>query len=753
MADPLADMLQSAVGSSDPASVSKDDPLLMAVQHAVNAPANDQGHPAAPQNVPIPHAAPTPFQKAAQPPQNMSWGDTLSSALQNLPGSIGGVLSSTGHALAHPLETAGNIGQLASGAASQAAGALGVQQDPAAKAQREALLDALESHYKQTYGSMPGFKNALANDPASIGMDAATVLGGGAGALKAVGMTGKLAETAGRLGSVLDPIQSSVNLAKGVAKLPAYVVRGTQSTLTGAPFKAMELASKAGSTSDPVLKSAFLDQFTGKAPQTDIANTALDGMQQIKANNAAKFGATKQGIYAANPGTMPFDKIDAAQQSAQAAMNPGNLPTSAAFLPQTKQALAQADQLIADWKADPAKQTMENFDALRVGLGDILDDYKSNSLVQKYVGSLYHATRGTMQDVSPEYTQTLEDTTKANRELNDLQKTLGLGRNVAATSSVAKQLRALKTANGTDLLSQLAVVKPELPYMLAGAALSPWRPGGLIGTLEGTAGAVGMGSMIANPAAIPATLATAAGTAALSSPKIAGALNYGAGKIAGLAGRAASSPVTSAAYYSGRAPEAADVGTDPVFGRLLNQESGNHQFDRSGNPVRSSKGAIGAAQIMPGTGPEAAAAAGLPWDRNRLETDAGYNIALGKAYFRKLLQTFNGDTTKATAAYNAGPGNVNNAIRTGTMRGDSWINHLPSETQHYVHSIIGPTAAATGGRIERASGGKVGHEHLVQRLMKLAEDAKKATDNQTKPLLKQDDSTIANALAIAQKAI
>lgn len=52
-----------------------------------------------------------------------------------------------------------------------------------------------------------------------------------------------------------------------------------------------------------------------------------------------------------------------------------------------------------------------------------------------------------------------------------------------------------------------------------------------------------------------------------------------------------------------------------------------------------------------------------------------------------------------------------------------------------------------------ASGGKVGHEHLVQRLMKLAEDAKRQTDAATKPLLQQSDNNIAHALAVAQKAI
>jgi hypothetical protein len=40
-------------------------------------------------------------------------------------------------------------------------------------------------------------------------------------------------------------------------------------------------------------------------------------------------------------------------------------------------------------------------------------------------------------------------------------------------------------------------------------------------------------------------------------------------------------------------------------------ESGGHQFDQQGKPLTSSKGAIGIAQVMPATGPQAAQLAGV----------------------------------------------------------------------------------------------------------------------------------------------
>ena len=64
-------------------------------------------------------------------------------------------------------------------------------------------------------------------------------------------------------------------------------------------------------------------------------------------------------------------------------------------------------------------------------------------------------------------------------------------------------------------------------------------------------------------------------------------------------------------------------------------------------------------------------------------------------------------------------------------------------------------AGGSVGRVKRASGGKVSHDvaPLVSRLMGLAEQAKKATDNNTKPLLDAPDASIVKALRVANQAI
>lgn len=130
---------------------------------------------------------------------------------------------------------------------------------------------------------------------------------------------------------------------------------------------------------------------------------------------------------------------------------------------------------------------------------------------------------------------------------------------------------------------------------------------------------------------------------------------------------------------------------DRAFGILLKYESGGRQFQarreasfESPTPVTSPKGALGIAQIMPDTGPEAAKLAGLPWDPEKLKTDESYNRALGRAYFEKQLRDFGGSLPQAFAAYNAGPQRTRDALAEAEKDGGNWLNKLPDETQSYV---------------------------------------------------------------------
>lgn len=140
---------------------------------------------------------------------------------------------------------------------------------------------------------------------------------------------------------------------------------------------------------------------------------------------------------------------------------------------------------------------------------------------------------------------------------------------------------------------------------------------------------------------------------------------------------------------------------DGLFDALLHQESGGKQTNDDGTPVTSRKGAVGIAQVMPKTAPEAAQLAGLPYDEVKYRTDAEYNKALGRAYFNKQLEDF-GDRAKALAAYNAGPDATRRAVAHAERQGhpDAWLQYLPAETQAYVPAILRRRGGALAARTD-----------------------------------------------------
>lgn len=117
--------------------------------------------------------------------------------------------------------------------------------------------------------------------------------------------------------------------------------------------------------------------------------------------------------------------------------------------------------------------------------------------------------------------------------------------------------------------------------------------------------------------------------------------------------------------------------------KIQSQESRGHQHDKNGNPLISSAGAVGVMQVEPKTGKAMAADLGLPWDEAAFHHDAAYNKLIGMHYLGTLVQQFKGDTAKAAAAYNAGPGAVIKALKAG----GNWLSRLPQETQNYVRSV------------------------------------------------------------------
>jgi hypothetical protein len=138
---------------------------------------------------------------------------------------------------------------------------------------------------------------------------------------------------------------------------------------------------------------------------------------------------------------------------------------------------------------------------------------------------------------------------------------------------------------------------------------------------------------------------------------------------------------------------------------IIPTESGGQQFGPDGQPLRGIPGdpdsPVGVAQVRPSTAAAGAAYLGVKLDLDKLNNDPVYNRMIGRAVFETLTAKYQ-NPTLATAAYYAGPGNVDQMLtkfgdpRTGQISFNDWLNKVATE------------APKTAAYVRRISGGVVG---------------------------------------------
>ena len=130
--------------------------------------------------------------------RDYSWSEVLPAARQNLPRSARQFYGDVATAVLNPIDTAVATAQLAGGAAMAALpeGArnwlMSVGNNPERMQQSIDMARAAGGQLADRYGTMAGFRRALAEDPVSVAADFSTLLSGGAGA------TARIAPTASR---------------------------------------------------------------------------------------------------------------------------------------------------------------------------------------------------------------------------------------------------------------------------------------------------------------------------------------------------------------------------------------------------------------------------------------------------------------------------------------------------------------------------------------------------------------------------
>jgi len=307
---------------------------------------------------------------AQQPEQ--SWGDVAGGAVKSFLPSVGHVISGVAESVMNPIDTVTGLTKLVIGAGEAGAGKLASMIDPeltAPPSEREQLANKMGDFYKQRYGSMEGFKQALSQDPAGVMADAATILTAGGSSLSQLPTMGKLGAGISKVGAMVDPLALTAKTVGGAANLAGKAVKTGLGVTTGAGSEAIGQAYQAGKTGGETAET-FQSNLRSNVPVTDVIN-AVD-------QNLAAMNAAKSAEYKANMKAVSADKSILNLQPIGKALNDAFDMTTYKGQVKNEKAADVLDKMnveLQKWsKLDPAEfHTPEGLDALKQRIGGIIE--------------------------------------------------------------------------------------------------------------------------------------------------------------------------------------------------------------------------------------------------------------------------------------------------------------------------------------------------------------------------------------------
>lgn len=201
------------------------------------------------------------------PATRRSWSDTFGEAISNLPTSAGKFGREMYEAVTNPVQTATNILDIGAGALQNITPKVikdivdRFDTNPDAAKRAVATANAFGGEYAKRYGTMDGFKEALATDPVSVISDFSALASGGASAVGRVApTTAKVLATTAKYTNPAAPLVAAAEYGIGMgAKAAGNVVDVMQG---------QRAAVKAGN----IVRNALTEQ--GRAPQNLLAAQA-----------------------------------------------------------------------------------------------------------------------------------------------------------------------------------------------------------------------------------------------------------------------------------------------------------------------------------------------------------------------------------------------------------------------------------------------------------------------------------------------
>lgn len=461
-----------------------------------------------------------------QPKKEMSWSEVGKQALMNAPSSLMNVGKSVVEAVSSPLQTAKGIVDIGAGALQNVLPESIVQTIGEDKESRQ-KASAVADFYKQRYGSMQGFKEALATDPAGVLADVSTVATGGGAAVSKVPGLLKAGEVVSKFGSAVDPLAAALRGGAKTVELGGKGLGKVAAMASGVGSEPIEQAYKAGRTGG-AQQAAFIENMRGQVPVQDVLDTAKSDLQAMRQQQQSAYRADMQAVKN-DKSVLDFADIDTALNNAAGRVQyKGQVVSEAAA-----KKVQEAQEAVNQWRnLDPAQfHTPEGLDALKQKIGDILESipYEQRN-ARAAIGDVYNSVKQTINNQAPSYAKVMRNYSDAAETMREIERALSLGQKSSADTAIRKLQSLMRNNANTNYGQRLSLAKqleqaggqPIMPA-LAGQALSEWAPRGIQRATAIPSAYLGYGTF-----GIPGAVATAAA----SSPRLVGETALKAGQLA-----------------------------------------------------------------------------------------------------------------------------------------------------------------------------------------------------------------------------
>lgn len=523
--------------------------------------------------------------------EELTWGEVGTSAVSNFGSNAADYGGAIADMVTSPVDSFMAITKFLGGGLQEAMPDSVVQLLGEDKEGRE-MFNGFVDSIKNDYGSMNGFKKALAERPVETMSDLSIVFNAG-------GLAKKVATSGVKQGAKIAPLANAVNAlpsgVKGAAQKAGSVagkvvdagryldpLEAGMGVLKAGGAAAGGLAQLPSGVGSPAIKEAFGSGVAGgsrgddfrrgmRSPEATFQETLDRARQQVSnmRGDASKSYRSAMDEVGKSTEVIDFTQIDEAVQAAKGRTTYMDQVTDVTGAKK----LDEVQKAVENWKQlGPEYHTAEGIDALKQMVGNVRDGLEYGTNARHTLDGIYSSIRSEVSNQAPIYSSAMKNYGDAQDVIKQMEKTLSLGRNSMDDTTLRKLQSIMRDGVQTNYGARGQLAETGAKFgddwrpLVAGQSLASALP-------QGVARAKGASNMAAagilgylNPATLPLAVA---GTA-MSSPRLVGEAAHAAGRATSPVAKGAGKVKDAASKIPG-AEGILDFVTDPVLRNILYQ--------------------------------------------------------------------------------------------------------------------------------------------------------------------------------------